>query len=151
MYRKKTLAIRLLAIALVVALALPLGANAAVAETVQPRASDYLSSYSAYVSAVGGGKIKVYFSVSGTGYIDSIGASSIAIYESTNNSSWTWKKTFTSTNTPSMMSYNDYHHSGYVSYQGVAGRYYKAYVNIWGGDNGAGDNRYFWTSVKQAT
>lgn len=151
MYRKNTLAIRLLAIALIVALALPLGANAAVAETVQPCASDYLSSYNAYVSVAGSGKIEVYYSVSGTGYIDSIGVKSIAIYESTNNSSWTWKKTFTSSSTPSMMSYNDCYHSGHVTYQGVAGRYYKAYVNIWGGDNGAGDNRYIWTSVKQAT
>lgn len=150
MDRKKGLTVRLLAIALIVALVLPFGANA-VEQVVQPRASDYLSSYSAYVSASGGGKIKVYFSVSGTGYIDSIGAKSIAIYESANNSSWTWVKTFNSASTTSMMSYNDAYHSGYVSYQGVAGRYYKAYVNVWGGDNGAGDNRYFWTSSKKAT
>ena len=150
MYRKQGLPLRLLAIALIVALVLPFGANA-VEQVVQPRASDYLSSYSAYVSVSGGGKIKVYYSVSGTEYIDSLGAKSIAIYESTNNSSWTWKKTFTSTSTPSMMSYDDAYHSGYVNYQGVAGRYYKAYVCVWGGDNGAGDNRYFWTSVKQAT
>ena len=145
---KKMIPLRLLALALVIAMTLPLTVGA---ETIQPRASYYLDSYSAYVSASGGGKIKVYFSVSGTGYIDSIGAKRIAIYESTDNNTWNWVKTFTSTGTPSMMSYNDYHHSGYVSYQGVADRYYKAYVTVWGGDNGAGDNRYFWTSAKKAT
>lgn len=151
MYKRKALALRLLAVALVIALALPLGANAAVAETVQPCASDYLSTYNAYVSVAGSGKIEVYYSVSGTGYIDEIGVKRIAIYESTDNSSWTWVKTYTSTGTPSLMSYNDCYHYGYVSYQGVAGRYYKAYVTIWGGDGGSGDTRYVWTSAKKAT
>ena len=145
---KKMTALRVLALVLVIAITLPLAVGA---ETIQPRASYYLSSYSAYVYPAGSGKVQVWFTVNGTGYIDELGVMRITLYESTNNSSWSWVKTFTSTGTPSLMSYNDNYHSGHVTYQGVAGRYYKAYVCVWGGDNGAGDNRYFWTSVKKAT
>ena len=145
---KKMTALRVLTLVLVIAMTLPLTVGA---ETIQPRASYYLDSYSAYIYAAGNGKVQVCYTVSGTGYIDELGVVRITLYESTNKSSWSVVKTFTYSGTPSMMSYNDAYHSGYVNYQGVAGRYYKAYVCVWGGDNGAGDNRYFWTSVKKAT
>ena len=145
---KRNAMLRLLAVVLVIAMTLPLTVGA---EAIQPRASAYLSSYSAYVYPAGNGKVQVCFTVSGTGIIDELGIVRITLYESTNKSSWSAVKTFTYSAYPSMMGYNDYYHSGYVNYQGIAGRYYKAYVCIWGGDNGAGDNRYFWTSVKQAT
>ena len=80
--------------------------------------------------------------------MDELGALSISIYESTDGTNWTWKKTFTHDSTSGMLSYNDDYHSGYVSYNGVAGRYYKAYVCIWGGKDGDGDTRYFYTSAK---
>ena len=50
-----------------------------------------------------------------------------------------------------MMGYDTYYHSGHVDYQGVAGRYYRAMVSIWGGGMTIGDNRYFYTSSKLAT
>ena len=87
--------------------------------------------------------------------MDELGALSIEIYECSTNSSnikdWTWKTTFTHDSTPSMLSYNDDYHSGHVDYYGTAGKWYKAYVCIWGGKDGAGDTRYFWTSAKKAT
>ena len=39
----------------------------------------------------------------------------------------------------------------HVDYQGVAGRYYKAYVQIWGGPAEGGDTRCIWTEVERAT
>lgn len=143
--------VRLVAMMLVVVLALPVGVKAAVVEPVQPCASYYLNSYNAYIYTAGSGKIQVYYSVYGVGYMDTIGYMRVAIYESTDNSNWTWVKTFTDTNTPSMMGYNDYYHSGHVDYQGVAGRYYRAYVCVWAGKDGGGDTRYFYTSSKKAT
>lgn len=148
---KKNLLVRIVALVLVLATLAPLGASAAVAETVQPRASSYLDSYSAYVYPAGSGKVQVYYSVTGVDYMDEIGYLRIAIYESTDNSSFTCVKTFTNANTPSLLAYNKFHHSGYVQYSGVAGRYYKAYVCVWAGENGSGDTRYFWTSSKKAT
>ena len=142
--QKNNTVIRIITFLVVIALIIPMNASA----LVQPRASDYLSTYNAYVYLPGTGEVRVYFNVDGTGYMDELGALSIAIYESTDGTNWTWKKTFTPDSTPGMLSYNDDYHSGYVSYSGVAGRYYKAYVCIWGGKDGKGDTRYFYTSAK---
>lgn len=155
MYSKKKSVVRLVAVIMVMAMFLPVGTSVAAAESVQPRASLYLDAYSAYVYIADGGEVRVYFDVSGTGYMDELGALSIQIYECDTNSSdindWTWKKTFKHNTTSGMLSYDDDYHSGYVSYQGTAGKYYKAYVCVWGGKNGDGDTRYFWTSAKKAT
>lgn len=155
MYSKKKFVVRLVAVIMVMAMFLPVGTSVAAAESVQPRASLYLDAYSAYVYIADGGEVRVYFDVSGTGYMDELGALSIQIYECDTNSSdindWTWKKTFKHNTTSGMLSYDDDYHSGYVSYQGTAGKYYKAYVCVWGGKNGDGDTRYFWTSAKKAT
>lgn len=148
---KRSLLVRIVALVLVLATFAPLGASAAVAETAQPRASAYLDSYSAYVYPAGSGKVRVYYSVVGTNYMDSLGYLRIAIYESTDNTNFTCVKTFTDDNTPSLLGYNKIRHSGSVTYDGVVGRYYKAYVCVWAGDNGSGDTRYFWTSAKKAT
>ena len=142
--QKNNTVIRVITFLVVIALIIPMDASA----LVQPRASDYLSTYNAYVYLPGTGEVRVYFNVDGTGYMDELGALSIKIYESTDGTNWTWKKTFTHDSTPGMLSYNDDYHSGYVSYNGVAGRYYKAYVCIWGGKDGKGDTRYFYTSAK---
>ena len=142
--------IRLMAMLLAIALILPMGIINAKAEGVQPRASYYLDSYNAYIYPAGSGKIQVWFTVSGMDYMDTIGALTIRIYESRDNSNWTWVKSFTHESTAGMLDYDDHYHSGHVDYQGVVGRYYKAYVCIWAGKDGGGDTRYFYTSVKKA-
>lgn len=149
--KKKSTIIRVVAMLLVMALALPMGAQAAVAETVQPLASDYLNSYNAYVYPAGNGKIQVWFTVKGTGTLEALGALTIQIHESTDNSNWKLVKAFSHKYNTGMMGYDDFYHSGHVDYQGVAGRYYRAYVCIWGGGLTVGDTRYFYTSSKKAT
>lgn len=148
MYKKKSTFVRFTALLLAIVLAIPAFGNASAAETVQPRASAYLSNYGAYVYLPGDGEVRVYFNVLGTGFMDELGALSIQIHESIDGTIWYWKDTFKHDLTPGMLSYNDNYHSGYVSYDGIRGRYYKAYVCIWGGKDGDGDTRYFWTSVK---
>ena len=120
-------------------------------ETAQPYASDYLDSYNTYICAMGSGRIEIWFSVTGDNYMDDIGVLSIRLYESSDNKTWTWKETFTHEDYPSMLAHNDYFHSSCVSYQGTAGRYYKAYVCIWAGKNGGGDTRYMWATSVKAT
>ena len=140
--------VRLIALLLAFSFIVPVYAQAAETESVQPRASAYLSTYGAYVYLPGNGQVQVYFNVTGTDDMDELGALSIAIYESTDGVNWTFKKTFTHDSTAGMLSYNDDFHTGHVTYNGVVGRYYKAYVCIWGGKDGQGDTRYFWTSAK---
>ena len=153
MYKKTASAcIRCIALIIAFSLILPVYGHAATAETIQPRASAYLSNYGAYVYLPGDGEVRVYFNVTGTGYMDELGVLSISLYECSTNSSdindWTWKKTFTHDSTSGMLSYDDYYHAGYVSSKGTVGKYYKAYVCVWGGKDGSGDTRYFWTSAK---
>lgn len=143
--RKYSLVLRIIALIMVLSIVAPLNVGAS---EILPRASYYLTSYNAYVYLPGTGEVRVYFNAEGTGYMDELGALSISLYESTDGINWTWVKTFKHNTTAGMLSYNDDFHSGYVSYNGTAGRYYKAYVCIWGGKNGEGDTRYFWTSVR---
>ena len=148
--RKNTL-IKLIACLLVISMISPCMASAATAETIQPYASSYLTSYNSYVCAMGGGRLEIWFSVTGDTDMDEIGTLSIKLFESTDGTNWTWKKTFLHEDYSSMLAYDDFFHSSYVPYQGVAGRYYKAYVCIWAGKDGGGDTRYMWTSVERAT
>lgn len=148
--RKYSVAMRIVALFVCIVLMLPMQSKAATAETVQPRASLYLTSYNAYVYPAANGKIQAWFTVTGCGRQDSIGALHITIYESADNTNWTLRKIYRHTDYPHLLSYNDNYHSGYVEYQGTPGRYYKAYVCIWGGSDGDGDTRYFYTSAKKA-
>lgn len=141
----------LIAIVLVLSVVMPVPAFAALPDTVQPLASDYLVSYTSYIGPIGGGKVQVWFRVTGTDYMEDIGTLTIRLYESTDNINWTRVKTFLHEDYSNMLSHNDAHHMSYVEYQGVAGRYYKAYVCIWAGDETTGDSRYIWTPIKQAT
>lgn len=148
--RKYSVAMRFTALLIAIILIVPMSTKAATAEVVQPRASDYLCSYNAYIYPAANGKIQAWFTVTGNYFLDTIGALTIQIYQSTDNVNWEWYKSFAHENNPQMLSYNDNYHSGYVECQGVPGRYYKAYVCIWGGSDGGGDTRYFYTSSKQA-
>lgn len=143
--------VRLIAMIMIIVTLIPMGIHTSAAEMVQPRASYYLDTYNAYVYPAGGSDITVYFDVMGTGYMDELGVLRIEIYESTDCINWEWVDTFRHNTTSGMLSYNDNFHAGSVTYDGIVGRYYKAYVCVWGGKDGKGDTRYFWTSPKKAT
>lgn len=142
---------RVLALILALVLIIPSNVTAAEVGTVQPYASNYLDSYNTYVCAMGNGKLQIWFTVVGDTVMDEIGTLKIMLYESSDNQTWTWKKTYLHEDYSSMLRYNNYVHSSYVSYNGTAGKYYKAYVCIWAGKNGSGDTRYMWTASERAT
>lgn len=145
-FTKKSVLCVLLTLILVFSMVSPASAIEAT-----PRASDYLMSYSAYVYPAGWGKVQVWISVNGVDYMDEIGSLMIQIFESKDQETWTWVETYNFEDNPGMLGYNDYYHSGHVEYSGTIGRYYKAYVCIWAGQDGEGDTRYIWTSSKKAT
>lgn len=148
---KHTILLKIVACVLVVALTAPVGVSAAVPEKVMPYASHYLMCYTAYVCAMGNGELEIWFEVTGTGPQEYLGVLTIYLYESTDNVNWYWVETFMHTDHDTMLSTNDWKHVDHVDYQGVAGRYYKAYVQIWGGPDDTGDTRYIWTSSERAT
>ncbi len=147
----RAILIKLIAVVLVLSLMTPMYASAASIEGVQPRASDYLNSYNTYICTMGSGKLEIWYSVVGVGDMDEIGVLSIKLYESTDKTNWTRVKTYSHENYSTMLLEDDFFHSSYVSYNGTAGKYYKAYVCIWAGKNGSGDTRYMWTPVERAT
>lgn len=136
---------------IIICLLVPIYGNTTAYTTIDSRASYYLDSYNTYTYNAAFGKIRVYFDVTGVNYMDEIGTLNIKIYESTDNSNWTWVKTYTHDTTSGMLGYNKVYHSGYVEYSGTLGRYYKAYVCIWAGKDGDGDTRYYWSDVSKAT
>ena len=135
---------------LAVILILPAGVNAANAESVQPRASYYIEAYSGYVYPAGDGEVQVWFTINGTDYMDEIGTLTIYLYESTDNQTWSLVQTYEHADNPGMLDTNDWYHSGHVSYQGVAGNYYNAYIDFWAGKDGGGDSRLYRTGPDRA-
>lgn len=148
MAKKRSIFVQLIVLCMIVTMVTPTYVEAT---TIEPRASYYLDSYQAYVYPAGSGEIQVWFSVTGVTYMDDIGALWIEVYESNDNSTWTYKKTYRHTDYTDLLDQDDYYHSGHITYQGTAGKYYKAYVCIWAGKDGSGDTRYYWTSSKKAT
>lgn len=115
------------------------------AATQMPMASDYLSAYDGTVTSEGNGKIKVSFTVVGTGILDEIGASRIVIEKKT-GSYWIPVKTYTLSDYPELATDNDYSYGSYVLYQGEEGKYYRAEITVFGGP----DSRTFFTTQTKA-
>ena len=141
----------IIALCLIVALIQPVAVSAAPNSEIMPCASYYLDAYNTYICAVGGGDIQIWFEVMATDDMDELGTLSIVLYESTNNSTWTPIKTFLQEDYEEMLLTDDFWYMNYVPYEGVSGRYYKAYVCIWAGRNGSGDSRYLWAPSVRAT
>lgn len=139
---------KIIVLLLVFSLTAPCSVMAATVEEVQPYASKYLTSYNTYICRVGtNGEIQIWFDVMGTGDMDELGVLSIVLFESTDNTHWTHAETFLHEDNESMLVENDWYHCSYVSHQGSTSKYYKAYVCIWAGKNGAGDTRYMWSTM----
>jgi len=141
--------VKLMAVILVAALCAPVAARAAVPETVQPMASAYLTDYTAYICAMGDGDLEIWFEVMGTRTWADVGVLFVYLYESTDNTNFEWVKTYHFPDYPNMLWHNDYICVDHVDYDGVPGRYYKAYVQVWAGPEDGGDGRYIWTPVER--
>ena len=138
---------KIVAICVIVALMVPMSVSAAQADPIMPLASYYLDSYNTYICDMGNGRIEIWFDVMGTGDMDEIGVLSIKLYESSDNTNWTRVKTYLHEDYSSMLAEDEWYHCSCVSYQGTAGKYYKAYVCIWAGKDGSGDTRYMWSTM----
>lgn len=132
-------------LALVFALSI---APAAYASVQDIQASEYLASYSAYIYPEGGGDMSIWFDVQGTKTMDEIGALSIRMQEKPSGSStWTTVKTYSYTNYPDMLGYDDNFYSSSVDYSGKSGYSYRAEVTVWAGKDGNGDSRVILTDA----
>lgn len=118
------------------------------AASAATQASYYLNSYDGYLWPAGSGNISVYFDAEGTGTMDEIGALSIRLQEKPSGSStWTTVRSYSYTTYSNMLAYNDDYYGSSVSYSGIVGYSYRAYITIWAGKDGAGDSREILTST----
>jgi hypothetical protein len=114
-------------------------------------ASAYLMDYTAYICAMGNGDLEIWWEVTGTGTWADIGVLIVYLYESMDNSNFYWVETFRFTDHPNMLWHDNRFCVDHVDYDGVPGRYYKAYVQVWAGPEDGGDGRYIWTPVERCT
>lgn len=93
----------------------------------------------------------MYVSVSVDSYVyaTQVGAKTIYIYESTNGIDFTRVATYTSANYPAMMGSGWYYYDTPIEYQGVAGRYYYARVQVYAADAYGSDSRWYETVTAQ--
>lgn len=92
------------------------------------------------------------FEVTATGTMDSVGATTVQLQESTDGGdTFTTIKRFSYLNYSSMLKHNKVGCVSSVSYQGVAGRYYQAYVTVYAAKGNGSDSRTIFASKIKAT
>lgn len=96
-----------------------------------PWASAYFISYSTYLYRTTGTQFEVWFDVSARNVMTELGVSSILLQESSDGENWTTVKTYEPEDYPQMICENTGSHAGCVSYTGLAGRDYRAYVTFY--------------------
>lgn len=152
LYRRKHLALlRVAAVLLVLALALPVNAHAAAPSSIQPLSSNYILTYSAEVVAMGNAQVQVQFYIKGLGIVPKLGAATITLYQSIDSQNWFLAETYSYQTTSGLMSYSSTYHEGYVSHDGYPGRFYKATVTFYGGTTSTGDTYDYNTSTILST
>lgn len=116
----------LICIILIVSLVLPTAALAA-----EDRASEYFAADSCYLYKTSSTSFQVWFDVTSVAGMDELGTSVIKVQRSSDGSTWTDMKTYTKESYSQMIATNTVTHSGYVTYTGAAGYYYRAYVKFY--------------------
>lgn len=139
---------RIIAFTLVIAMCMSVGAFAAVPPPTEDiQSSRYIASRTAAVTAMGGGTIRITYSVSAYYSIDELGACQINLYKSTGQ----LMKTYYSSAYASMMGYNCGTHSGYVTYPGTVGTGYYATIGFYAKDGSVGEYKSITTGTTICT
>ena len=98
------------------------------AEEAVPRASRYIMSTCVYLYQNTSTEFEVWYEVVALDLMNELGAYSIRVQESTDGQNWTTVRSFYASDTPSMVREDAWCHNGYVTYNGIPGRYYRAYI-----------------------
>lgn len=110
------------------------------AENATPRASHYIMSTCVYLDKTTSYQFNVWYEVIALGIMDEVGAYLIKVQESTDGQNWTTVKTYTPADEPSMVATNAPGHAGHVTYTGLSGRFYRAYIILYAkNSSGRGD------------
>ena len=139
---------RIIAFVLVIMTSLSTVAFAAVPPpTDDIQSSRYILSKNAAIGAMGGGTIRITYSVTAYYSIDELGACQINLYKSTGQ----LMKTYYSSAYANMMGYNTFTHSGYVTYPGTVGTGYYATIYFYAEDAGTAEVKSITTGTTICT
>lgn len=140
---------RIIALVLAFSMCLSIGAFAEgeAQKEEQLRSSRYMASAHAAVSAMGGGTIKITYSVTAYYTIDELGACQINLYKSNGQ----LMKTYYSSAYANMMGYNCSTHSGTVTYPGTPGTSYYATIYFYAEDGGIAEVKSLTTGTTICT
>ena len=114
--KQKLISLSLCVIILAFTLAIPASA----------RASAYFSYTNVHVNDIGGGTLRIKVHVLGTGTMQEIGATQVIVYEKQSDGSYDPVRTYTSSECPSLLSYNRASHISYITHYGTPGKSYYA-------------------------
>ena len=126
-------------------------ATSAAAATPQPKASKFIRDAYASVRAAGSGKVTVTVNVSATAAMTKIGTTTISIQQSTNGSSWTTVKTYSSSSVSALLGSGTSYNKTPVTYQGTKGYKYRAVVTCYAANASGSDSKVYTTSAVTAT
>ena len=107
--------------------------------------SSYFSSGLAYLHPISRLQFQAWIEVEAVGLMEELGASSVTIQRSTDNSNWTNVRTFTKESYPQLVGENKFAYDNYVTFTGVSGNYYRAYVLFYA-KRGNGTAEYEYTT-----
>lgn len=124
------------AICLVLVLSMVLSVPVMAEEEIAPYASAYFVGYGAYLFRTSATSFQIWFEVDAKGTMDKLGVSSIVLERSISGGDWETIKIFRPSSFPDMMCTNTGSHTDYVSYAGVSGCDYRAYVTFYAEKNG---------------
>ncbi len=119
---------RLVCLLLSVVLLLTAPAHAAQREVASTYSSSYFASWDPSIYQVTSQNFEVWFDVVAVETMLELGVSRIEIHRSVNLKDWITVKTFWPNDYPQMICENTGFHGGYVTYTGIPGYYYRAYV-----------------------
>lgn len=102
-----------------------------VTANIEPlRASDYINTYKVTAHPLNYGQIRFDFQVTGVSLMTQLGVSQIQILEKT-GTTWATVATYRYQDYPILMGYNTSRHSGSITFPGITGRTYMAYVTFY--------------------
>ena len=131
---------RLICLFLALTLLLAAPARAAQREEASTFSSYYFASWDPSIYLEPNQEIEIWFDVVGVDTMQEIGVSRIEMQRSVNMRDWITVRVYEPDDYPQMICENTGFHGGYVTYTGIPGYYYRAYVvfyarrsaNSWG-------------------
>lgn len=118
----------------------------ACATEIAPRASEYFGYTAVQARAAGNGKVRVEIEINATHMMDEVGASAVFIYEQKSDGTYDVVYTFRKEAYPSMIVEDSYFGFVDVTYQGIPGHRYYAYVGCYAKDSNGAETLFFSTN-----